>query len=70
MCLEVFAILKKYNYRLPKTYEQKVNKYIKEIAEQAGIIEPIEVEEMQNGKTIKFFIVSPRPFFFRDGFDP
>ena len=50
---EVFAILKKYNYRLPKTYEQKVNKYIKEIAEQADIIEPIEVEEMQNGKTIK-----------------
>lgn len=40
---ELQAILDKYENRLPKSYEQKVNKFIKEIAREAGITEKIEV---------------------------
>lgn len=40
---ELKAILKKYDFKLPKTYEQKVNKYIKEICKMAQINEVIEV---------------------------
>ena len=50
---EVLAILAKYDNNLPKTYEQKVNSYIKKVAEAAGIVEPIDVEEMDNGKVVK-----------------
>ncbi len=36
---ELQAILDKYENRLPKSYEQKVNKFIKEVAREAGITE-------------------------------
>jgi len=50
---ELDEILKKYDYTLPKTYEQKVNKYIKEIGEQAKITEVIHYEQNKGGLTIK-----------------
>lgn len=45
-------ILKKYDYTLPKTYDQKVNKYIKLIAKLAGITEMIPIEKVQGGLTV------------------
>ena len=47
---ELQAILDKYENRLPKAYEQKVNKYIKEIAREAGIVDMIEVSYIENGE--------------------
>ena len=47
---ELQAILDKYENRLPKSYEQKVNKFIKEIAREAGITEKIEVSYVENGE--------------------
>jgi len=45
----VFNILKKYNFNLPKTYEQKVNKYIKEVCKMVGIIENVEIKQTTGG---------------------
>lgn len=53
---EVLEILAKYDNKLPKTYEQKVNKYIKEVALMAEITEPIEVEQMENGRLVKSIV--------------
>ncbi|MFR9498510.1 MAG: phage integrase SAM-like domain-containing protein [Rikenellaceae bacterium] len=53
---EVLEILAKYDNILPKTYEQKVNKYIKEVAEMAGITEEIEVEQMEEGRIVKSIV--------------
>ena len=53
MRTELEAILKKYDYTLPKTYEQKINKYIKEVGEQANITEFIHYEHNVGGKTVK-----------------
>ena len=47
---ELQTILDKYQNRLPKSYEQKVNKYIKAVAREAGITEKIEVSYIENGK--------------------
>ncbi len=47
---ELQAILDKYENRLPKSYEQKVNRFIKEVAREAGITEKIEVSYVQNGE--------------------
>ena len=47
---ELQAILDKYDNRLPKAYEQKVNKYIKEIAREAGIVDKVEVSYIENGE--------------------
>lgn len=44
------AILNKYENRLPKSYEQKVNKFIKEVTREAGITEKIEVSYVENGE--------------------
>lgn len=44
------AILKKYDNRLPRIYEQKVNHLIKEIAREAGITEKVEVSYIENGE--------------------
>lgn len=46
---ELDALLKKYNYNLPRTYEQKTNERIKIICEKAKIKEMIEVEEVKGG---------------------
>ena len=53
---EVLEILAKYDNRLPKTYEQKVNKYIKEVVALAEITELIEVEQMENGRLVKSLV--------------
>jgi hypothetical protein len=50
---ELESILKKYDYTLPKTYEQKLNKYIKEAGEKAGIKEVIHYEHNKGGLTVK-----------------
>ena len=47
---ELQAILDKYENRLPKAYEQKVNKYIKEIAREAGIVDMVEMSYIENGE--------------------
>ena len=47
---ELQTILDKYENRLPKAYEQKVNKYIKEIAREAGIVDMVEVSYVENGE--------------------
>lgn len=43
-------ILKKYNYSFPKTYEQKINKYIKEVCKIAGINDNIEITKIIGGE--------------------
>lgn len=47
---ELQAILDKYHNRLPRSYEQKVNKFIKEIAREAGITDKVKVSYVENGK--------------------
>lgn len=51
--VEAVQILKKYDYTFPKTYEQKVNSYIKKVAEKAKINELIAVESIQGGMRVK-----------------
>lgn len=46
---ELETILQKYNYTVPKSYEQKVNDRIKKIGERAGITEPVELEQTKGG---------------------
>ena len=63
---ELDFILKKYNYSLPKTYEQKINKYIKEIGEKAKIAEFVHFEQNKGGLTVKrkiekFKLIKPIP---------
>lgn len=50
---ELDQILKKYNYRVPKTHEQKINKRIKDIGKKAGITEMIMTEEIRGGLKVK-----------------
>jgi hypothetical protein len=49
---ELDTILQKYDYTLPKTFEQKVNEKIKEIGEMARITEVINYEENRGGLTV------------------
>lgn len=50
---EADRILQRYDYTLPKTFEQKVNKNIKDIGELAGITEVIAIERNKGGLTVK-----------------
>ncbi len=50
---ELESILRKYNYNLPKTYSQKINDRIKEVAKEAKIVGPVIVEKIKGGLTIK-----------------
>ncbi|HLO61300.1 MAG TPA: tyrosine-type recombinase/integrase [Bacteroidales bacterium] len=50
---ELETIMRKYNYHLPKTYEQKVNTKIKNIAADAGITDVIQIEKNKGGLRIK-----------------
>lgn len=50
---ELEAILKKYDYTLPKTFEQKVNDEIKKIGEKAKITELVHIEKNRGGKIVK-----------------
>lgn len=49
---KLLAILVKYNYQLPKTFEQKINKRIKDVAELAGINSVVITKHTQGGKVI------------------
>jgi hypothetical protein len=50
---ELDTILKRYDYTLPKTFEQKVNENIKKIGEQAEITELIHTEKNKGGLAVK-----------------
>lgn len=50
---ELDEILKRYDYTLPKTFQQKVNAGIKIIARLAGITEKIQIEQNRGGLTVK-----------------
>ena len=50
---ELDVILKRYDYTLPKTFEQKVNDGIKVIGRLAGITEMIHVEKLRGGMKVK-----------------
>ena len=52
----VEEIINKYGGKLPLTYEQKLNKYIKKVCEIAKINEEIEVEKTIGGSVQKSFI--------------
>lgn len=49
-------ILEKYDYQLPHLEDQVINRYIKEIAEKAGLTETIEIKETKGGtpKLVKY----------------
>jgi len=49
---ELDHLLKKYDYRLPKTWEQKVNDRIKVIAIDAKITDPVPLEKSRGGFTV------------------
>jgi len=49
---ELLTILEKYDYTLPKTYEQKVNSRIKEVAKKAKITELVQIEATKGGLRI------------------
>lgn len=46
---ELKSILNKYDNKVPRVYEQKVNYYIKEICESIGMKDPIEVKKLEGG---------------------
>lgn len=50
---ELEVILKRYDYTLPKTFEQKVNEGIKKIGAKAKITELIHVEKNKGGMKVK-----------------
>jgi len=50
---ELDAILRKYDYTLPKTYEQKVNEGIKKVGQKANITGYINHEKNVGGKRVK-----------------
>ena len=47
---ELMDILKKYNFELPYLSEQKINEYIKNVGEVAGITTPVTIESTKSGK--------------------
>jgi integrase len=49
-------ILTKYNFRIPQTYAQRLNKNIKDACEDVGINETIEVKKVKGGRDIIEFI--------------
>lgn len=50
---ELEIILKKYDYTLPKSHEQKVNLHIKTVGEKCEINDPIAIEEYKGGLKVK-----------------
>lgn len=50
---ELDIILQRYDYTLPKTFEQKINERIKDIGKKAGITELIHYEENRGGLRVK-----------------
>lgn len=49
---QLFAILKKYDYKLPKVRDLTINKYIKEIGKMAGINQIVETKKITSGTYI------------------
>ena len=49
----LLQILKKYDYNVPKTHEQKINQRIKIIGQLAEINEDITIESVQGGMKVK-----------------
>jgi len=47
------TLLQKYDYTLPKTHEQKLNKYIKDICRDADINSPEELTTTNGGAVMK-----------------
>ena len=43
------AILEKYDYQLPHLEDQVINRYIKEVAKEAGLTEKVEIETTKGG---------------------
>lgn len=43
------AILKKYDYQLPHLEDQVINRYIKEVAQDAGLTDLVEIETTKGG---------------------
>ena len=52
----MIKILEKYNFQLPHLEDQVINRYIKEIAEHAGLTELVEIKETKGGtpKMVKY----------------
>lgn len=50
---ELESILEKYDYKLPKTYEQKVNEHIKDIGKELGLSEPTTIGKTKGGLTVE-----------------
>ena len=48
---ELKAILEKYNYNVPHLPDQDINRYIKDIAELAGLTDEVEIESTKGGKS-------------------
>ena len=46
-------LLQKFDYNVPKTYEQKINSRIKDVGREAEIDELIEIEELKGGMKVK-----------------
>ena len=50
---ELETLLKKYDWNVPKIWEQKLNLHIKTVAEKAKITEPVLVEKIKGGLKVK-----------------
>ena len=46
---KLMEILKKYDYQMPHLEDQVINRYIKEVAKEAGLTEPVEIETTKGG---------------------
>ena len=60
---ELSVLLKKYDFTLPKIYEQKLNKYIKEVGRLAGIDEAVTIVQEKGG--MKVDITRPKYEFIK-----
>ena len=49
---ELLAILKKYDFNIPRMPEQKINEYIKEVAKLAGLTNLVEIKKTKGGKEV------------------
>ena len=49
---ELLKILEKYDYNVPHLADQKINEYIKVVAERAGLDELIKIDKVVGGKKV------------------
>ena len=50
---ELKSILEKYDYNIPHLADQNINDYIKDIAEMAGLNEPVCIEKIKGGEKVE-----------------